>query len=133
MNQKNNRRGITLIEVMLSVIILAILAVVAVTALLYPTYLVVMSSIEQSAINAGNSAIESHLNNYAAPIAQGTFYTAGWSVNTTNSISVYTENVPGSIGDQADIMAITTTVQYRDGYTIELETYRSLEIPSSER
>ncbi|QHI70513.1 type II secretion system protein [Tichowtungia aerotolerans] len=131
-----NNTGITLIEVMLSIVILAILAVVAVTALFYPTYLVVMSSIEQSAINAGNTEIEAHLNNYKKPITQGSFYTDGWTVSTTNDVVDYndlpSDYAPGT-GDKVKYVLIKTTVGYRDGHSVELVTYRSLEISSSER
>lgn len=135
-HKPNASGGFTLIEVLLSVGILAILAVLAVTSLFYPTHLVVSSGLEQNAINAGNAEIERHLNNYNNPVSQGNFSTDRWSVSVTTNLVILSDPsgvFGGSVGDHADYLAISTSVEYQDGETITLVTYRSLEIASSER
>jgi len=135
-DKPNASGGFTLIEVLLSVGILAILAVLAVTSLFYPTHLVVSSGLEQNAINAGNAEIERHLNNYNNPVSRGNFSIDGRSVSVTTNLVILSDPngvFGGSGGDHADHLKILTLVEYEAGEIINLVTYRSLEIDSSER
>ncbi|MFA6172523.1 MAG: prepilin-type N-terminal cleavage/methylation domain-containing protein [Kiritimatiellales bacterium] len=125
-------RGMTLVEVMLSVAILGILAVLAVTSLFYPRYLVVTGALEQNAIHAGSAEIERHLHNYGAPAAPGQFSLAEWNIAGTD-ITAVTNIITEPVYDDCRYVHIKTTVTYRDGKTVELETYRSLEVLSSAR
>ena len=75
LQKKNRPQGMTLVEVMLSIAILAILAILSVTALFMPRYLVINSGQEQSAIHAGSAAMERHLHNHLFPVDAGTFNT----------------------------------------------------------
>jgi prepilin-type N-terminal cleavage/methylation domain-containing protein len=124
------RRGLTLIEVMISIAILAIMAVLAVGALFYPRYLVVTSALEQNAIHAGSAEIERHLRSTNSPAASGQFKLAGWNTDLI-PITTFTNNVVP--GDGCDYDKITTTITYRDGKQMKLETYRSREVTSSFR
>jgi len=132
--KRNARKGMTLVEVMVSMAILAILAILAVTSLFYPRYLVVNSGLEQSAIHAATAEIERHLHNHLAPGDPGIFNTDGWVLDdvsiTTTATNVITEKV---YTDDAKYLEIKTTIKYRDRKTVELVTYRSLEVPSSKR
>lgn len=124
----------TLVEVMLSAAILAILAIMATTALFYPRLLVVNSGLEQSAIHAGIGEIERNL--YATNstlLVQ--FTTDGWDPITITTIpNIITNSIPGTVGDTAEYLEIETTIEYRDGKApVELITYRSLEITPSSR
>jgi prepilin-type N-terminal cleavage/methylation domain-containing protein len=121
----------TLIEVMLSIAILAIMAVLGVGALFYPRYLVVTSALEQNAIHAGSAEIERHLRSAGSPAAGGQFKLAGWNTDLTIPPPVITTNVVS--GDDCDYYKITTTITYRDGKQVKLETYRSREVISSFR
>ena len=135
-----NRDGFTLVEVILSAGILAILAVLAVTSLYYPAHLIVASGVEQAAIHAGNSEIERHLNNYNNPVPAGLFVIKGGRINVvTNEIyelfDAHSE-FGGGAGDKAHYLMIATTIEYQNGgelNTVRLNTYRSLEIDSGER
>lgn len=135
--QRKNKQAITLVEVMISAVILAILAILAVTSLFYPTFLVVNSGLEQSAIHAGTAEIERHLNNYLNPVLRGEFNTDGWPLisvtTTTEPVDPPDPVIGGGVGDVAEYLKIRTTIEYRDGETVDLITYRSLEVPSSER
>lgn len=134
---RKTRSGMTLIEVMLAAAILGILAVAMTTALFYPRYLVVNSSLEQSAIHAGTAEIERHLNNTNNPAASGDFGTAGWApvINQPDINDTFDrgEDFGGDIGDKAHYRTIKTTIEYRDGKTVELITYRSVMVTNSER
>jgi prepilin-type N-terminal cleavage/methylation domain-containing protein len=124
------RRGLTLIEVMLSIAIIAIMAVLGAAALFYPRYLVVTSALEQNAIHAGSAEIERYLRSAGSPAASGQFNLAGWNTALTPNTAVSTDVVSG---DNCDYDKITTTITYRDGKTVSLETYRSREVTSSFR
>ncbi len=132
MKSPNQKSGLTLIEVMLSVIVLAILAILGVGSLFYPRLLVVNSGLKQSAIHAGTAEIERHWNNPDSPTPVGEFNTDGWTVNVTTNIMTLTDpndtgfDFGGGVGDEAEYDEISTTVEYRDGQTIELITYRSV-------
>ena len=117
---------------MLGISILSILAVLAVTSLFYPQYLVVTSGLEQSAIHAANSEIERYLYDYENPTDPGIFQTGNFNVTITNELTVINENM-GGVGDEAEYVEIRTSVEYRDGKTVDLVTYRSLEVHRSER
>jgi prepilin-type N-terminal cleavage/methylation domain-containing protein len=131
-SDKNRRGGMTLVEVILGIAILAILAVMGATALFYPRYLVVTSALEQSAIHAGSAEIERYLNNYLNPVTNGVFKTSGWPlINVSRSITTNKEFV--NISDSYRYLVISTAITYRDGKTVDLVTYRSLEVSSSER
>jgi prepilin-type N-terminal cleavage/methylation domain-containing protein len=130
-NKKRLRQGMTLVEVMLAAVILAILAVVSANALFYPRLLVVNSGLEQSAINAGIGELERHLNSYITPSNRGLFDTDGWSLNDTpNSFitsAIYKNDYEDYGGHEGEYVEIKTTVEYRDGKTVDLITYRSLQ------
>ena len=135
-NNKRSRQGMTLVEVMLAAVILGILAVVASNSLFYPRWLVVNSGLEQSAIHAATAELERHLHSIdSTPLGQ--FNTDGWPLQnvTTNVTQLHDDGVDfgGAIGDRADYLEIKTTVEYRDGKTVELITYRSLKVPSDQR
>ncbi len=132
---KRTRTGMTLVEVMLGAAILAILAALATTALVYPRLLVVNSGREQSAIHAATAEIERHLHNHLAPADPGIFNTDGWIIQNTNipPLVATNETIPGTSGDTCEYLPIHVTIDYRDGKTVELVTYRSLEVSSSER
>ncbi len=53
-----SRSGMTLVEVMLGMLILAILAIAATTSVRYPRFMVVSSAHKQGAIHAANEALE---------------------------------------------------------------------------
>jgi type II secretory pathway pseudopilin PulG len=53
-----NRRGTTMVEVLLAAVILAILAVVVVNSLFYPRFLAVNSTLKQLAVQAGTDFME---------------------------------------------------------------------------
>lgn len=55
---QRNRRGMTLVEVLLAAAILGILAVVVINSLFYPRFLAVSSVFKQQAIHAGTDAME---------------------------------------------------------------------------
>ena len=129
-NPRPNKTGMTLIEVMLSIAILAILAVLASSSLFYPRYLVATSGLEQSAIHAATAEIERHLNDYTAPVPRGQFNTDGWTFTITTNLTTHTDSI---FSDDADYLEISTSVTYRDGKTVDLVTYRSLEVSSSQR
>lgn len=135
MSVSTKKTGITLIEVMLGVAILAILAMLAVTGLFYPTGLVVTSSREQSAINALSSGAERYLHNITAPIAEGIFNTFGTDVSATVTTNPPPDQtIPGTIGDTAEFSQIEVTVQYSNNRPpIRLITYRSREISGTNR
>lgn len=129
----NCRRGVTLIEIMLSVILLAILAVLSVNSLFYPRYLIVNSNLEQTAINAGNSQIERHIYNAGLPGPTGLFETDGWLLTSSNFTWSATEVTNYFGGEAYNYLIISNTVTYRDGKTVEFVTCRSLEVNSSLR
>jgi prepilin-type N-terminal cleavage/methylation domain-containing protein len=124
--------GFTLVEVMLSIAILAILAFLAVSGFFYPHYLVVTSGLEQSAIHAAGAELERHLDNYQNPVPSGVFNADGWTFTVTTTTNLVVEVVPGT-SDTAGYVEISTVIEYRDGKTIDLITYRSNEISPSER
>jgi len=132
---EKKRRGMTLVEVLLGTAILAILAVLAMTSLFYPRYLAVTSALEQNAIHAGSSDMERYLHNYSSPAAGfGQFRVAGW--NLINGVDIVTTAIPTNdvvSGAVCRFLRIKTTVTYRDGKTVQLETCRSLEVLSSSR
>ena len=127
-----SKGGMTLVEVMLGVTILAILAVLAATSLFYPRYLVVTSALEQSAIHAGSSEIEGYLRNYTNSAPNCQFNTAGWNLSVTN-ITTTTDIITEAAYDNCRYLHIKTSVSYRDGKTVQFETYRSLEVLGSLR
>jgi prepilin-type N-terminal cleavage/methylation domain-containing protein len=126
------RRGMTLIEVMLSIAIIAIMAVLGAGALFYPRYLVVTSALEQNAIHAGSAEIERRLRSTNSPAASGQFSLAGWNTAAIIDTDVSSTNDVVS-GDNCDYYKITTTITYRDGKQVKLVTYRSLEVDTDER
>ncbi len=131
--KKQACRGMTLIEVIVAMIVLSILAILAVNALFYPRYLVVTSSLEQSAIHAATAEIERHLNNYTSPVERKIFNTDGWTpVSITTATNIVIDPID-TTSDNAQYLKIETTVEYRDGKILNLITYRSLEVPSSKR
>lgn len=125
--------GLTLIEVMLSLAIIAILSITTLVAIPYARHLTCRSAAEQSAIHAGSSDIERQLHDYInplGPVAQSDFNTDGW----TNSLMSYATVKTNFIyGDEYHCLVISNTVTYRDGRTVDLVTYRSLEVPGSRR
>lgn len=131
--EKKRKGGLTLIEVMLSLAIIAILSITTLVAIPYDRYLTCRSTAGQSAIHAGSSDIERQLHDYTAspdPVAQSDFDTDGW----TNSISSYVAVKTNFIyGDEYRYLVISNTVTYRDGQTVDLVTYRSMEISGSRR
>ncbi|MBC8206076.1 MAG: type II secretion system protein [Kiritimatiellales bacterium] len=127
---KNSKQAMTLIEVMLSIGIIAILAVLSVTSLYYPTQLVVNSGREQSAIHAGIGELERNLKNPGLWHlgSQGELNNDGWEPSISNApVEIVTNDVPGT-ADQSEYTIIRTTVNYGNGddeKNIELLTYRS--------
>lgn len=127
-NPHLNKTGVTLLEVMLSIGILAILAVLSVTSLYYPRYLVVTSAHEQSVIHAATSEIESYLYERTTPATRGAFNTDGWKLEDTNYTFSITPVTNDYSGDEYSYLIISNTVTCRDGTEVEFVTYRSLEV-----
>lgn len=143
-DKDRTRKGMTLVEVMLSAAILAIMAIMVTTALFYPNLLVVNSGLEQSAIHAGIGELEGYLNDFENPaLAEpGQFNTGGWDlegkIDTPPALLKHDDNdllnnPLGLDANGAEYVEIRTTINYRAGKTVELVTYRSLEVSSSER
>jgi len=130
--RQRNRRGMTLVEVILGAAILGVLAVAVITALFYPRYLVVTSAIEQSAIHAGSSEIEGYLRHYTNSATQCQFGMSGWIIGAAN-ITTTTNIIPDPAYNTCHYVEIKTSVAYRDGKTVDLVTYRSLEVLNSSR
>ena len=128
---RRSRQGMTLIELLVGAVILGILALMASTAFFYPRLLVVNSGLEQSAIHAGIAEIEMHLydTNF---VSLGTFNTDG-RVPIDIDTTITETNDVDSGGNPGKYAEIKTTVEYRDGKTVDLITYRSLEVPSNQR
>ena len=131
------RKGVTLIEVILSSVILAILAMLAVNAIFYPRLLVVNSGLEQSAVHAATAELEGHLDDFENPVFRGQFNTDGWIIQngdiTVAPLIPTNETIPGTSGDSCAYLPIHVTINFRDGKTVELVTYRSQEIASDQR
>jgi prepilin-type N-terminal cleavage/methylation domain-containing protein len=125
--------GLTLIEVMLSLAIIAILSITTLVAIPYARYLTCRSAAGQSAIHAGSSDIERQLHDYMnspGPAAQSDFSTDGWTNRITSYAAVKTNFI---YGEEYHCLVISNTVTYRDGKTVDLVTYRSLEVPGNRR
>ncbi|HNX52125.1 MAG TPA: prepilin-type N-terminal cleavage/methylation domain-containing protein [Pontiellaceae bacterium] len=131
--RRKKRDGMTLIEIILALAVLAVMALAALISFSYARYLAVTSDLEQSAIHAGTSDIERRLYNPASPAPQGISKTAGWTIETTDITTGITTNTEYYGTDAYHYLVISNTVTYRDGKTVEFVTYRSLEVPSSER
>lgn len=134
MNPNNLKNGLTLIEVMISLVILAILSITTLVAIPYARYMVVNSAIEQSAIHSGSSEIERRLN-YPDSVQLGAFNTDGWTNTVTATAVIKTNSLypDGNHYEDYRYLVISNTFIRRDGRSFELITYRSLEVPSNQR
>ena len=140
---KKSQQGVTLVEVLLAVAMIAILAIAAAHSLFYPQWLITNSALEQSATHVGVGEIERNLHAINAA-ARGMFNTDNWIIEDDNTdttvISASDDNaddfdteVPNTSGDNADYYVIRSKVEYRDGKSIDVTTYRSKNPPNSQR
>ena len=123
--KKDNRRGVTLVEVMLSAAILGILAVVLVNALFYPTRLVVSDARRQIALSEANAEMETVRSTDYAAISSGTTNRTIVALNQTQTVSrtvVLTTNAVYFYG----IKKITVTVTESGKTNVVLVTQRTL-------
>jgi prepilin-type N-terminal cleavage/methylation domain-containing protein len=117
-----NRRGMTLVEVMLAATIMGIMSIVVIHALFYPRLLAVSNALRQEAILAGTDALEqifSQPYNFATPPVNpvGKYVVNGRAI-TSVITTVDREGTP-------EYKRITVTVSYPGGGTpIVLETFR---------
>ena len=121
--RKNDRRGMTLVEVLLSAAILGILAVVVINALFYPRLLMVSSTLKQSAIQAAAGEIERLRANYSyalMPASGTTNLTARYNLTVQEFTSV---NAPG-YATPYKYKRITVSVSYGNT-NLTLTSYRS--------
>lgn len=127
---KTRRCGMTLVEVILGIAILAIMAVMAAGALFYPRHLVVTYALKQNAINAGTDAIERlffqkyiTISNEPAKLNFRSAYTVnGRTVTNT----VYAAEPEDDLGTGAEWLHITVNVTYPGSENpVVLETYRA--------
>lgn len=130
-SSQSSRAGITLVEVMFSIAILALLAIFSTTSLFYPHLLVVSGNHEQSAINAANSALERYLHNQSDPVEAGVFAIDG------QPVTIFVEE-PKIVSDNGSdvttsFLKITATVQFYNDQELTLTTYRTREVASNER
>lgn len=114
-NGGNGRTGMTLIEVMVSISILAIFSIMSANAFFYSRYSVVNSRDEQSAILSATTKIERLL------------YTS------TPCGEDLSHAIKGITGDSCKYLPIHVTIGYGKGESVELVTYRSLEIRNKDR
>jgi prepilin-type N-terminal cleavage/methylation domain-containing protein len=120
------RRGLTLIEVMISIAILAVLAVMLSTAFFYPRWLITVSALKQNAIHAGTDAIERLFAQDYATIPDdpaeldfsGAYEVNGRTVSNTVYSAVKDEDLP------LRLIRVEVTYPGRNDPVI-LETYRS--------
>ena len=134
-DNRRRRSGMTLIEVIIGIAVLAVMAVLAASALYYPRYLVVTSALEQNAIHAGSAAIEGTLHNYSNPQTNTAFKLDNWNIGgdiTSYPPTPYEDTIPGTGGDKCKYLIISNSVSYR-GKTVKFVTYRSLELINSQR
>lgn len=123
----NLRSGVTLIEIILGLVILAIMGIAAVTSLFYPRYLTTASATRRLAVDAATDHLERlFATDYLliagrpAEVLTGTYNINGQTVTTT----VYAEQIPASF----DYLHIRVEATYPGGATndpVVLETYRS--------
>jgi prepilin-type N-terminal cleavage/methylation domain-containing protein len=124
---KNRQRGLTLVEVMLGLVILAILGIAAITSLFYPRHLTTAAATRRLAVDAATDHLERRfatdyllIAGRPAEVLTDTYSINGQTVTTT----VHVEPVPASF----DCLHIWVEAAYPGGNTNEpviLETYRS--------
>jgi prepilin-type N-terminal cleavage/methylation domain-containing protein len=124
---KNRHSGMTLVEVMLGLVILAILGITATTSLFYPRHLTTSAATRRLAVDAATDHLErifatDYLLISGRPSEEliNTYSINGQTVTTT----VYVEPVPALF----DYLHIWVEATYPGGSTNEpviLETYRS--------
>jgi prepilin-type N-terminal cleavage/methylation domain-containing protein len=131
--RSKNKRGMTLVEVLLGAAILSILSIAAVTSLFFPLSLVIASGQEQTAIHAGIADIERHLHDVNDLPGAGIFTLDGASLTGADILTTATVITEDPGGDPYRYLLISNTVTFLNGKTVELVTYRSLEIISSRR
>jgi prepilin-type N-terminal cleavage/methylation domain-containing protein len=121
------RSGMTLVEVILSAVILGILAILVVNALFYPRLLVVSSALKQQAVNAGTDALEQVFSKSYNSISNGTVSLPDLSGRySMNGRTVFGTLSVETLGVSEEYKHITVTVNYPNGQNpVVLETYRS--------
>lgn len=132
----DSNAGLTLIEIMISLSIMAILFVMMSTALYYPRWLVTAAELKQNAINAGTDALEQVFSqNYFDIPSSGSFsvdYSGSYEVNGqtfTATVTPATTNdatLPGSMANaQWKHIILEIQVPDRPDDPVILETFRS--------
>jgi prepilin-type N-terminal cleavage/methylation domain-containing protein len=126
---KNRENGLTLVEVLLGLVILAILGITSVTSLFYPRHLTTAAATRRLAVDAATDHLERlfamnylliPLGGQSPEVLTGTYNINGQTVTTT----VHVEQVPASF----DYLYVRAEATYPGGTTndpVILETYRS--------
>jgi prepilin-type N-terminal cleavage/methylation domain-containing protein len=126
--KKRNRRGMTLIEVLLAASILGVMAIVVINALFYPRFLAVSSTFKQQAVHAGTDAMEKVFSQSYDSLANGMVSLGNLSdryalTGRTVSGNRHVETLGG--GGSPAYKRVTIMVSYPGGENpIVLETLR---------
>jgi len=117
------RRGTTLIEVVVAMLILAILAVMVPTALRHPRFLVVSATQKQAAILVANEALEEALAMDYNNLLDGTLASQYAMHNRPITVIRTVVDFPDSSNPEYKRVTVTVTYPGAQGDSVVLETY----------
>jgi type II secretory pathway pseudopilin PulG len=133
--KQNRRKGTTLVEVILGLVIIAIMGVTAIMSLFYPRHLTTVSAVRRLAVDAATDHLEQlfAMNYLTIPygdlgpnVLTAEYNINGRTVTSIVSVEPRSEAIPGGGGDTFDYLHITAAVSYDGGpANVVLETYRS--------